>query len=169
MLGSATFSKDHNRRFDLVRDWRDEPGTPDKTLLVTGLNPSKAGAIRNDPTVRKTVGFARRWGYGRVVLVNLNPIISTDPWALPSWCGLDPENQETISRWVAVTDLVVIAWGSQPQALLRTIAFPDLVYAFRKLAPEKLYCIGTTKNGNPRHPSRAPYTDKPVRYRWESQ
>lgn len=162
MERSATFSEDRKRRFDLVRDWRDEIGASGKTLLVAMLNPSKAGERDDDPTVRKTVGFGRRWGFGRVVLVNLSAIVSTNPWGLPHWSGIDIQNHAIIQGWMGQADLVVVAWGSPPRALCRTIAFPELVYMFRQTAPVDLYCIGTTKNGDPLHPSRAPYTSAPV-------
>lgn len=161
MTGSATFSEDHSKRFDLVRDWRDEIGAPDKTLLFAMLNPSKAGEKENDPTVRKTIGFARRWGFGRVVLVNLIPIVSTDPWDLPPWNGIDMKNRAITQGWMGMADLVAVAWGSPPWALCRTISFAELVYMFRQIAPVPLYCIGTTQKGDPLHPSRAAYTLNP--------
>jgi len=159
---SASFSADRKRRFELIRDWRDEIGAPDKTLLFAMLNPSKASEKDDDPTVRKTVGFSRRWGYGRVVVVNLNPIVSTDPWELPHFSGLDIENRAVIQQWMGEANLVVAAWGSQPSAVSRKIALPELVHLFRQTAPVDLYCIGTTKCGAPLHPSRAPYTESPV-------
>jgi len=166
MLRAATFSPDRLRRFDLVRDWRDDIGVPDKTALFGMLNPSKAGELEDDPTVRKTIGFARRWGYGRVVLVNLTPTVSTDPWALPSWRGIDQENNAVISKWAGESDIVVAAWGSQPAAICRNIALPELIYQFLQLmAGRALHCIGTTGRGLPLHPSRAAYTDAPMLYR----
>ena len=166
MKRSATFSPDRKRRFDLVRDWRDEPGTPDRTLLWGMLNPSKAGEEDDDPTIRKTVGFGKRWGFGRIVAVNLNPIVSTDPWDLPRFSGIDMENRAIIQQWMGIADMVVAAWGSQPRAVARTIALSELIHLFRSIAPVPLYCIGRTVNGDaPLHPSRAPYTDAPVMWR----
>lgn len=164
MQKSATFSADRKRRFDLVRDWRDEIGAPDRTALFGLLNPSKAGEKDDDPTVRKTVGFGRMWGFGRIVVVNINPIVSTDPWALPPWTGIDMENRAIIQGWLDQADLVVAAWGNQPRAVARTIALNELIYSFRQIAPAELYCIGTTKGGAPLHPSRAGYTSSPVRW-----
>jgi hypothetical protein len=165
MTRSATFSEDRKRRFDLVRDWRDEAGAPDKTALFGMLNPSKAGEKDDDPSVRKVMGFGRRWGYGRVVLVNLNPIVSTDPWGLPPWNGIDMLNRAIIQRWMGEVDLVVAAWGSQPPGICRTIALPELIHVFRTIAPVDLYCIGKTKKGEPLHPSRAPYSSSPELWR----
>lgn len=172
MIRSAMFSGDRKRRFELIRDWRDEIGAPNKTALFVMLNPSVAGEAKDDPTVRKVVGFSRRWGYGRVVLVNLIPIVSTDPWALPPWCGIDPDNRLMIQRWLNEADLVVAAWGTQPKPLARTIALAEHVYCFQRMEPlsfgtklepgkKSLYCIGTTTGGYPKHPSRAPYTTSP--------
>ena len=161
MKRKATFSEDRTRRFDLIRDWRDEIGAPDRTVLFVMLNPSKADGKDDDPTVRKTVRFARRWGFGRAVLVNLIPLVSTDPWKLPSWRGIDIENRAFVQQWMGEADMVVAAWGSQPKAICRTIGLSELVYLFRKTAPMTLYCIGRTKRGYPLHPSRAPYTETP--------
>jgi hypothetical protein len=110
MTRAATFSEDRKRRFDLVRDWRDETGAPDKTMLFAMLNSSTAGEKDDDPSVRKTVGFGRRWGFGRAVIVNLNPIVSTDPWALPPFNGIDMENRTIVQQWMGEADLVVAAW-----------------------------------------------------------
>lgn len=164
MKREATFSKDGKKRFDLIRDWRDEIGSPDKTVLFAGLNPSKAGADKDDPSVRKMIGFARRWGFGRLVVVNLNPIVCTDPWDLPPWYGIDVENRAITRQWMGEADLVVAAWGNQPAAICRTIALPELVHLFWRIAPVSLSCIGRTKGGAPLHPSRARYTLGPERF-----
>lgn len=163
MKRSATFSEDRRKRFSLVRDWRDEIGAPDRTILWVMLNPSIAGEEADDPTIRKTIGFARRWGYGRNIVVNLNPWISTDPWGLPLWEGrAHCENFSHVERWANETDIIVAAWGTQPKDILRTIAFPELIYQFRLVTEERLvYCIGLTASGAPKHPSRAPYTNRP--------
>ncbi len=162
MIRSATFSEDRNKRFDLVRDWRDEVTAPDRTVMFGMLNPSKAGEKDDDPTVRKVVGFARLWGFGRAVLVNLSPVVSTDPWGLPYFNGIDMENRAIVQQWMGEVDLVVAAWGSPSRALCHKISFGELVYLFRKTAPVDLYCIGKTKDGSPLHPSRAPYTSNPI-------
>lgn len=169
MIRDATFSEDLKRRFDLVRDWRDEIGASQRTALFVMLNPSKAGKRDDDPTVRKVVGFGRRWGFGRIVVVNLNSIISTDPWQLPRWSGIDMMNRSVIQGWIGKADMVVAAWGSQPTAICRKIALPELVHLFRQIASVPLYCIGKTKHGAPLHPSRAPYTDAPELLEKEGQ
>ena len=95
-------------------------------------------------------------------MVNLNPIISTDPWALPYWNGTDPFNRALIEEYLPMADLVIAAWGAVHWSLSQKIALPELIYEFRGIAQRDLFCIGTTKNGAPLHPCRAPYTDRPV-------
>jgi len=90
MTRDAIFSADKMRRFVLIRDWSD--GAPLRTMNLMGLNPSYAGVEVDDMTVRKDIGFAKRWGFNRVVLTNLLANVSTDPWKLPAWRGFDQEN-----------------------------------------------------------------------------
>lgn len=165
MNRSAQFSQDRDRRFDLVRDWRDEIGAPNRTVLFAALNPSNAGERDDDPTARKMVGFGRRWGFGRMVAVNLDSHVSTDPAHLPHWKGIDPRNRAVMGRWLAEAHMVVAAWGCQPRSISRRIALPELVLDFSGMVEAvglELYCIGTTKSGHPLHPSRAAYTLAPV-------
>lgn len=165
MKRSATFSDDRTKRFELIRDWRDEIGASQKTALFGLLNPSSAGEEDDDPTARKVIGFAKRWGFGRAVIVNLCPTVNTDPWKLPLWRGIDMQNRSVIEAWIALADMTVAAWGSQPLGVSRNIALPELVYDFLQIAAgRELYCIGRTKSGAPLHPSRAPYTEKPERF-----
>jgi len=35
------------------------------------LNPSAADAFRDDPTIRRCMGFAQQWGYGSLSVGNL--------------------------------------------------------------------------------------------------
>ena len=37
-------------------------GTGEGCLLFVGLNPSRADGQRDDPTLRRLIGFARQWG-----------------------------------------------------------------------------------------------------------
>lgn len=72
----ATFSEpEPTHRYNLWRIW-------DVTLPLTTfilLNPSKAGKDDDDMTVTKTCGFARRNGFGGVIMVNMYAFVSKFP------------------------------------------------------------------------------------------
>src|SRR6185503_16841447 len=83
------------------------------TITFVGLNPSTATATEDDPTIRRCVGFAKRWGFGRYEMANLFAWRSTDPLGL---LGLeDPVgdgNDAAILDVVASSARVVMAWGA---------------------------------------------------------
>ena len=138
MKRSATFSEDRTKRFELIRDWRDEIGAPGTTVLFVGLNPSKAGEKDDDPTVRKMVGFARRWGFGRVVVANLIAVVSTDPLGLPFWNGIDMANRSVLQQWMGEADLIVAAWGQLHKTLARRIALAEHIFMLRRNRPGRV-------------------------------
>lgn len=156
----ATFSDDRSKRYFLRR------GIPPEICFVM-LNPSKADEWVDDPTVRKCRGFAKRWGYGGIVVVNLIPTIATDPSCLPAWSGIDQQNSTYISQAMKGRTTVV-AWGGVPRAVARTVALAEHILNFRKLLPpgKPLFCIGVTAKGNPLHPSRASYTEAVQNWEW---
>lgn len=89
----AMFSDDGRYRYRLWRVW--DPKLPQ--ALFTMLNPSKADAVENDPTVQRQETRVRSWGvptmarlfdatdkrpvreYGGIYVGNLFPVVSTDP------------------------------------------------------------------------------------------
>src|ERR1700679_2220036 len=70
----AQFSHDNTYRYTLTRKWDEGPA-----VAFLMFNPSTATATTEDPTIRRCIGFARRWGYGRLVILNLYAIRGTDP------------------------------------------------------------------------------------------
>ena len=165
MRRNAVFSGDRTRRYRLTRSW-DTPGQASlATLGWAMLNPSRAGEAEDDPTVRKCIGFAKRWGFNEIVIVNPIPLVCTDPYSLPPWSGLFMDNEPYIQHALAECDLFVVAWGAVNRDIARTVAWAEHVYRFKQLSEGvDLYCIGRTKNGSPLHPSRTAYVDKPVKW-----
>lgn len=129
------------------------------------LNPSTADANDDDLTLKKCQGFARQWGFGGVLVVNLFAWRETDPGALAVCAakGTDivgPENDIHLRAALLDAHLVVCAWGSHPLARARSLAVLAMV-------PENVACecLGRTANGAPRHPSRLAYaTPREVMY-----
>lgn len=71
----ATISPCQKYRYALGRCW-DHAG---KRVVFAMLNPSVADATADDPTIRRCIRFARKWGYGSLEVVNLFAWRATDP------------------------------------------------------------------------------------------
>lgn len=136
-------------RYWLRRTW--DEAKPVCTFVM--LNPSTADARKDDPTIRKCVGFADRWGYGSLSVVNLFAYRATNPKVLlasPEVVG--PDNDRHIRDCVLKSSLVVAAWGgSYPPMLTSRVAE---VRAILRSTPTNLLpvCLGHTGGGDPRHP-----------------
>jgi hypothetical protein len=66
MNGTAEFSECQRFRYTLTRTWGIE-----QKLCVVGLNPSTATADVNDRTIRRCMDYAKRWGHGGLLMLNL--------------------------------------------------------------------------------------------------
>lgn len=127
-------------RYKLTRTW--EPDT--EPLVFVMLNPSTADASQDDPTIRRCIGFAKRWGFGGIVVVNLYAFRATDPKEmLAAVDPVGPENDRVLAD-TADGLTVVAAWGVN--------ASLERVDAVRALMPGRLLALGVTKDGHPRHP-----------------
>lgn len=150
--GFARVSDDGAHRYLLGRSW----DTPYKTVTFVMLNPSTADALADDATIRRCVGFARRWGFNRLLVVNLYAFRSTDPRNLLSAPDpVGPKNDATILEAVAVSHLVICAWGAH-EAVKRC---PERVArVLRLLEPvEHVEALQLTRDGHPWHPLYVPY------------
>src|SRR4051812_26865304 len=88
------------------------PGPRAATFIM--LNPSTADATKDDPTIRRCIGFARQWGCGRLSVLNLFAFRATDPAAMKRADDpVGPENKDWFER--ILTDAgegrVVCGWG----------------------------------------------------------
>ena len=111
-LPAAQFSPDRRYRYLLTR----QVGFGDKRVLFVMLNPSTADEEKNDPTIRRCIGFANGWGYGWLDVTNLSPLRATDPKQLLA-AGPEPwdvwnRNLYHIMAAAGSSDLVVAAYGN---------------------------------------------------------
>jgi hypothetical protein len=149
-------------RYTLTREW----DATEPTVLFVLLNPSKADARTDDPTLKKGVAFAKAWGFGRVVFVNLYAFRSTDPEALREAADpVGPENDWYVAEQAQRVGLIVLAWGAHAFAENRALEMLHLLYPFR----QQCVHLGLTKDGHPKHPlylkgstKHEPWTNWPV-------
>ncbi|AKF14503.1 hypothetical protein SEA_CAMBIARE_1 [Mycobacterium phage Cambiare] len=136
---TAVLSPCGRYRYELLRRW--DASLP--LLDARMLNPSKADAERNDPTIRRVIDFARRWGFGGIRVTNQFALRATDPAELlVADDPIGPENLEYLRRPAVKT---LVAWGAHAAVRLRAPAgsWP---------LPENAVCLGVTAAGAPRHP-----------------
>lgn len=142
----ATLSDDYLYRYRLWRTW----GSGERMAWIM-LNPSTADAEIDDPTIRRCMTFARREGYDGIEVINLYGLRATKPKHLLD--HPDPEGPDNSHHWNAIlTDcgigMIVAAWGAgRPRIAGHPI--PSFVYDNQ---PSGLFCLGTTQDGEPRHP-----------------
>lgn len=157
---SATFSPCERYRYTLTRRW--DAGAYMLTFLM--LNPSTADASKDDPTIRRCIGYARRDGFGGLRVLNIFAFRATDPADMKREADpVGPDNDRTIREVFlhhAKHNLpVVAAWGAHG-------AHMDREAAVRAMAAEvgvDLMCLGTTDRGHPRHPLYVPAAQPFVR------
>lgn len=141
MQRTARFSPCKEYRYSLSRTW--DRSLP--RILFIGLNPSTADDKSDDPTVRRCIGFAKKWGFGGLILVNLFAYRTTDPSGLTE---VDEPVGRDNDRWIAVeqtrVDRVVAAWGNAGSLLGRDEIVLNCL--------NRVHCLGVTKTGYPRHP-----------------
>ena len=138
----------------------------DMNLLTTGqgpvlfvmLNPSTADAKQDDPTIRRCKRFAKDWGHEWLTVANLYALRATSPQFL--WQAEDPVgplNDIYLRTALNKYGRVVCAWGNN--------ARHDRVLAFTEIAARvgaELMCLGTTKQGAPKHPLYVAADQRPV-------
>lgn len=148
----AVLSGDGLYRFNLTRTW----DSAIESLPFVMLNPSTADAQVDDHTIRKCVGFARRWLFGGIAVFNLYAFRATKPadlWLADDPIGV-PRNDDLLREVLKIAQVrrapVMAAWGAHAKA--------DRVEWFRSLpGAEQLHHFGLTAGGAPRHPLMLSY------------
>jgi hypothetical protein len=114
-------------------------------VLFVGLNPSTADARQNDPTIRRCIDFARRWGYGSLAVGNIFALRTPYPRILKaSTDPVGPRNDWWLRKLGSEASLVIAAWGADGAFLARSKSSRRLF--------DQLWCLGRTRSGEPRHP-----------------
>ncbi len=144
MKMGATIDPTGRYRYALWRTW--DGDAPRVAFLM--LNPSTADARRDDPTIRRCIGFARSWGFGSVEVVNLFAYRTPDPEVLRrALHPVGPENDRYLRKVARRAQQLIVAWGNRGALQGRDEAVMRLL---RKVGT--VYCLGRTQAGHPRHP-----------------
>lgn len=128
---------------------------PPKQLVFVMLNPSTADAYKDDPTIRRCIGFGQRNGYDMIHVANLYTGRATKPDDLFRMADpAGPECERVWSKMKASSADIICAWGADKRAKSQASKF--LAY----FSGRELYCLGTTKDGSPKHPLYLPNDTK---------
>ncbi len=151
MLRDAVLSDNGQYRYRLTRRWAEG-----EQVTFVMLNPSTADAHKDDPTLRRCIGFARSWGYAALSVVNLYAFRATNPEDL--WRTSDPvgdDNDIYLRAAGQSGDLLVAAWGAnaKPERAAEVIALPGF---------ERIHYLRLTRSGQPSHPLYLPKNLTPI-------
>jgi hypothetical protein len=163
--GGAEFSSDGLYRFKLWRRWDGHQRIGHFVTFVM-LNPSTADEKTDDATIRKCIGYAKRWGFNGLDVANLFARISTDPAELaelPYPNGPDgrpvfdiltggPRCMRALVESINGAARVVAAWGANGDDWPERV---DGVSSALRVLGVPLYAFaGATQGGQPLHPGR---------------
>lgn len=132
-------------RYQLTRTLADGGGRGPCTFIM--LNPSTADHTKDDPTIRRCLGYVSDWGYDQLRVVNLFAWRAT--WPRDLFAAIDPtgvRNDWWIERTVRDSNMVVAAWGAHGTRRGRGSAIRA------QLGHRRVHCLGLTADGQPRHP-----------------
>lgn len=141
---SAELSPCGKYRYTLWRSWAPISGLS-RCVTWVMLNPSTADAQIDDPTIGRCIEFSQREQFDHLVVVNLYAYRSTDPRAMLRLDAAEargPHNLDRLRDAIAQTEKTIVAWGNPGGGHL-----PPYLDG---VGP--LWCLGTNKNGSPRHP-----------------
>lgn len=165
---TAIFGGKNNRfRYELRRVWDGRK----PLLVVCMLNPSTADHQKDDPTILALIHFARLWGYGGLLVVNLCAFRASSPTVMMAAADcIGTENEDHIERALAYAQAngrqALAAWGNDGQFM----TLEPHVRNRASVLGVDLICLGTTNSGAPKHPMargrhRIPRDQKPLLWR----
>jgi len=127
-----------------------------------GINPSTADANLDDATVRKWIGFMKRWGGSRFIVGNVFAFRATDVKVLSStYMPQGRQNDEYIDIMAAEADILVPCWGSRGKVPIDLRHELDALKRKLIATRKPVMCFGFTATNDPMHPLMLGY-DTPL-------
>ena len=114
-MKKAIISDCNKYRYELHREWDKKKG---KVLFIM-LNPSTACGVSDDLTTIRCMNFAKKWGYGGIMIGNIYAFRAKRPKDLKKWLN-DPAipldrgyrtNRVHVEEMAQQADMIVCAWG----------------------------------------------------------
>ena len=103
-------------RYELHREWDKSK----RKVLFIMLNPSTADGLNNDLTTIRCINFAKKWGYGGIMIGNIYPFRAKRPKDLRKWIkgygdlynfNECEDNKNHVADMAQQADMIVCAWG----------------------------------------------------------
>lgn len=169
MNRTTQFSICRQYRYTLWREWDCDllTGTADdlphssQFLQVIALNPSTADETKDDPTIRRCIDFAKRWGFGALCMTNLFAWRDTLPANMKkAEDPIGPDNDQWLTDCAKGAGLILAAWGKHGSYLHRA----DLVVRLLARNGATVHCLRTNGDGSPQHPLYIPADTLPKFY-----
>lgn len=134
-------------RYQFSCEWND--GGRFVTFIM--LNPSIGNQNHPDPTLRKCISYAKKWGYDGIKVVNLFAYISSDPKVLQTVNDpVGPDNDNHILEIIRESERIIVAWGQSIRSPLVKRRIQETLHLLRE---KDSYCLERTVKGNyPKHP-----------------
>jgi hypothetical protein len=166
LIRKCEFSTNRAYRYTLWREWGTStledlftlPKPQDSTApyaMFVGLNPSTADETNDDPTIRRCVDFANRWGFTALCMTNLFAFRATDPLVMKA--APDPigqENDHWLRRVAHEAGVIIAAWGKHG-------AFMSRAEKVLSMLPG-VYYLRLNDDGSPEHPLYIPAVTTPT-------
>jgi len=141
MQKSAIISSCTKYRYELRRIWNSSK----PWVLFICLNPSTADHETDDNTSRVCINYAKRWGYGGMVIANLFAYRSKDKSMLYRVDDpIGPDNNRHLKRLSEQATEIVCAWTDDGGYKNRDLQILSLLNNPR--------CLTRLKSGRPGHP-----------------
>ena len=148
-LPKAIFSPDRIYRYMLTRQWDNTKSY----VAFVGVNPSTADENLDDPTIRRCMGFAKAWGMGGIIMVNLFAFRATDPKDMKNSIDpIGPENNHYLMETIKHANVIVAAWGNHGKFKSRDSIVKKMLKTQELAGYIQLRCLELSKDGNPKHP-----------------
>ena len=146
-MKKAIISDCNKYRYELHREWDKKK----KKVLFIMLNPSTADGLNDDLTTIRCMNFAKKWGYGGIMIGNIYSFRAKRPKDLKKWLN-DPAipldrgyrtNRVHVEEMAQQADLIICAWGSNHKGIPKWLKELDVSQHYLELCKDGI---------TPKHP-----------------